>query len=449
MQVSSHGQSIAHLLPFLAALLSFPAGRAGAEEAIPIREDFAVGSQYRVSSRLELAGQLTRPAEKGKAAETLTVTGSSALDYDERVLGVTSDGRVDKTVRVFRRVDFERKVGGQPQKTTIRPAVRRLVVLRHKNAEVPFCPEGPLTWNEIDIVRTDVFTPALAGLLPDKPVRPGDAWTATTAAVQELTDLEVLEDGKLDCKLEGFVTLEKRRHARVSFAGTVRGPDEDGISQHKLEGYFYFDLESNHLSYLSLKGVQSPLHEGKEVGRVEGQFVLTRQAHTTARELSDEALKGLTLKETEENTLLLYDNPDLGLRFLYPRRWRLAGGLGGQVRLDGKDGSGLQISLDAPSRVPSAAAFLNESRQFFASRKAKLGRFTQPRRVEGPGRRELENFTQEVEMDGRALLMDYYVLRQAEGGATIAAGLPAKDAAALRKEVERIARSVTITRALK
>ncbi|MCL6567655.1 MAG: hypothetical protein K6T35_01925, partial [Meiothermus silvanus] len=80
----------------------------------------------------------------------------------------------------------------------------------------------PLTLAEIDLIRTDVFTPALAGLLPPQPVRPGDRWAAAGAAVQELTDLEKMEEGQVECRLEQLVMLEKRRHARVGFRGAVR-----------------------------------------------------------------------------------------------------------------------------------------------------------------------------------------------------------------------------------
>jgi hypothetical protein len=48
------------------------------------------------------------------------------------------------------------------------------------------------------------------------------------------------------------------------------------------------------------------------------------------------------------------------------------------------------------------------------------------------------------------VLMDYYVARQDNGGATLAARLlPGAELAALQKEIERIARSVTITKAMK
>ena len=426
------------------------AGAVYAEEPIRLKESFAPDYEYRVSSRVELTGQLTLPpTDKDKKPTTLPIVGTSAIDYDERVLSV-KDGIVDKTVRNYKRMDFDRKIGDQPQKTTLRPEVRRLVVLRNKNTAVPFCPEGPLLWAEIDLVRTDVFTPALAGLLPEKAVNPGDHWTATVAAVQALTDLERIDEGQIECKFEGLAIVEKRRHARVSLSGTVKGTNEDGPNRQKFDGYFYFDLESNHLSYLSLHGISSLLDkDGNEAGRVEGKFVVTRQANTTAKELSATALKGVSLEPDADNTLLLYDNPELGVRFLYPRRWRLAGGVGRRIQLDAKDGSGLIVALDPPANVPTAVQFLRESRDFFEKQKAKVLRFDEPVRLKTTVG-SLDHFTVEVEIKGQRQLMDYYVTAQKDGGATLAASLPVgAEGAAMQKEIERMARSLTVTKAIK
>ncbi len=435
-------------LLLLAAVL-LPGGRASAEETVRLRELFPADYQYQVSTRVELSGQLTLPPpDKEKKPMTLRVVGSSAIDYDERVLD-SKDGNVGRTVRNYRRIDFERKVGDQVQKNTLRPEVRRLVILREKQFKGPFCPEGALTPAEIDLIRTDVFTPALTGLLPDGEVKPGDRWTVLASAVQELTDLENAE-GRLECRLEGVVMLDKRRHVRVALSGTVKGTNEDGPSQQKLEGYYYFDLASNHLSYLSFRGIHSLLDkDGKEVGHVEGQFVLTRQARTEAKELTNGSLKGKTLTPTAANTLLLCDNAELGVRFLYPRRWRMAGGLGRQLRLDGADGSGLQITLDPPARVPTGAQFLAESRAYFTDQKAKIFRTEPPTRVEG-GAGPLEHFTLDVEVKGDRVLMDYYVAKQDNGGATLAARLlPGKELATVQKEIADIAKSLTVTRAIK
>src|SRR5437016_9920255 len=179
--------------------------------------------------------------------------------FRSRILAQAVDDKVSKTVRVYGRMEFERKVGDQLQQNSLRPEVRRLVVLRHNHVEVPFAPAGPLTWGEIDLVRTDVFTPALAGLLPERPVQPGATWQAALYAVQELTDLERVDEGNLTCKFESVSVPSRRRQARITFSGTIRGLGEDGPARHQLDGSLLFDLESNHISYLSLKGTQFPL----------------------------------------------------------------------------------------------------------------------------------------------------------------------------------------------
>lgn len=428
----------------LGGLLAAPA-LSRTEEVVRLQEKFPAGYQYHVSSRVELSGTLSLPEEKNPAApKALQVTGSSAIEYDERVLDTAADGQVQKTLRVFRRIDFQRRVGDRPQESTIRPSVRRMVVLRLKQAEVPFSPDGPLTWDEIDLVRTDVFTPALAGLLPDRAVRPGERWTAGRSAIQELTDMERIDEGQVECRFEQLTTLSNRRHARIAFAGTVRGINEDGPNRQELDGYLFFDLESNHLSYLSLKGISWLLDkDGKALGRVEGQFVLTRQAHVAAADLGNDALKGVVLEANAENTLLLYDNRDLGVRFLYPRRWRVAGVHGQQIALDEANGSGLLLTLEASARVPTGNQFLAESREFLQQQKATIAHIEQPRRVQGPPQ-ELEHFALDANLKGQRVWMDYYVIRQAAGGATLAARLLPADLPALQKEVERVARSITV-----
>src|SRR5262249_55020241 len=141
--------------------------------------------------------------------------------------------------------------------------------------------------------------------------------------------------------------------------------------------------------------------------------------------------------------LLLYDNPDLKLRFLHPRGWRVTGVRGTQVTLDEAGGSGLLLTVEPAARVPAAAQFLTESRDYLQKQKARLFATEGPPRVQAAPP-ELDQFALDVETAGQRVLMDYYVARQAAGGATLAARLLTANRDKLRREVEGIARSVTI-----
>jgi hypothetical protein len=419
---------------------------ARADEPILLREQFKPGYEYHVSTRVQLEGSLRIPPEKGASTpQSLPVRGTSAIEYDERILEAQADGQVRKTARLYRRIDFDRTVAGRPQQNTLRPEVRRLVVVRLKNIEVPFSPDGPLKWNEIDLVRTDVFTPALSGLLPTKPARPGDHWNASLSAIRELTDMERIDEGTVESKFDEISLVGGRRQARLSFAGTVQGLNEDGPNRQHIDGYCYFNLESNHLSYLYLNGSSSLLDkDGKTVGKIDGRFVLTREAHRGDSVIAADAWRGLDQEPSAENTMLLHEDPAAGLRFLYPRRWRLGGTRGTQLALDEANGSGVLITVDPPGRGPTGTQFLQEVRSWLDKQKAKILRVDPPRPLTASAG-SLEHFSLDVELSGQRLLLDYLVVHQAGGGATLAARLLPAEVKETEADLLRIARSMVLT----
>src|SRR5262245_24364584 len=105
------------------------AGMASADEAVRLEERFPEGARYKVRTRVELSGNLTPPASKGKESKSVRVQGTSAIDYEERVLAVSGD-EVTRTLRHCQRFDFRRTIAGREQELALRPAVRRLVVFR-------------------------------------------------------------------------------------------------------------------------------------------------------------------------------------------------------------------------------------------------------------------------------------------------------------------------------
>lgn len=410
--------------------------------SVRLAEAFAPGAQYHVSCRVAINGTLPLPAEKQQGgARTLSVKGSSAIEYDERILRADTRGHVERTVRWYSRLDFERTIDKEEQSSSLRPEARRLVILRRKHTEVPFCPNAPLTWGELELVRTDVFAPALKALLPAGAVRPGERWKAGTEALQELTDVEQITQGELTCRLITTTSPSGRKQAKVAFGGRVRGVGEDGPALHDLEGYFFFDLQGGYLSYLYVRGTHYLLdRDGRQQGKVEGSFTMTREPQPRGKELSDAVLRGMALEPNEDNTRLLFAQPQLGLRFLYPRGWRITGTNPQNVGLDNGRGSGLLIALDPPSKQPTAAQFMQAVRQGLAQQRVKVLRMDAAARSVQPG---LETFGADAEVNKQPLRMQYYVVRGTAGGATVTATLQARDAAAQR-EAEAIARSVQL-----
>ncbi|HYH67627.1 MAG TPA: hypothetical protein VD866_23215, partial [Urbifossiella sp.] len=215
------------------------------------------------------------------------------------------------------------------------------------------------------------------------------------------------------------------------------------------EGTAFFDLDAKLLTYLSVKGTHELLDgtSGQTTGAIDGHFVMTRTPLAALPpDLSDASLRGLALKPDAENTLLLYDDQRLGVRFLYPRGWRVGVVQGKQVTLDhSRLGGGILITVEAAAKVPAADDFLRETTAFLEKERAKVTVAQRPTRIR-PEPITVDRFALDVAFGTEAAKMEYAVLKQAEGGATVAARLPAATAADLRADLERVVRSMSITR---
>lgn len=430
----------------LVLIFSFAFGYSREPEPILLRERFDPPNNYRVTLRVDIVGELTIPADKEKPAQTLGVLGSSRLQYDERVL--PADGTAGRTARIYREVAIRRSVAGKDQEADIRPSVRRMIVLRSATGKkAPFSPDGPLTWGEIDVVRTDVYSPALvSGLLPTTPVRPGDSWTLAASAVAELTDLDPVSAGELKARFLTTILLNGRNYAKLAITGSVTGLGQDGTGRHKLEGVGYFDLDVERLTYLNLKGTHELLGpDGKVQGRIEGKFVLTREGEAHIAELSDTALRERDLTPNPENTLLLYENAELGVRFLYPRRWRVGAVRGQQLTIEESRGGGILLTLEPAERVPTAEQLLAETRAYLRTQKWSVTAVDPPRQWTD----RVARFALNADTENKPVRMEYAVCTGTGGGIVIAARLPWAEREELQADLDRILKSLSRTQPMK
>jgi hypothetical protein len=431
------------LLPLLVLFGSVAAVRA--DEPIRLAENSQPGSEFRVVAESTISGELLAPVEKGKPPQRIPISGKSSIDYAERILPVEAKEADYKSLRVYERMDFKKTTGDRTDEATLRLAVRRLVMMKKGHSKVPFSPDGPLMWSEIDLIRTDFVVPALASLLPGKPVSPGDTWKAGEGAIVELTDWDKIDKGELTCTLDKVLVAGPRKVAQVTFTGTLHGVNEDGPARQKITGRLLVDLGTECITFLKIEGEHYLLDgDGKEAGKITGTFELSRAPMPGHPAIAEKVVKGLELTPSEENTRLLYDSEEMGVRFVHSRNWRVVRTNGRQITLDESDGSGLLITLDAPGSAPLASDYLKEAIRDLRDRGAKLTNRIGPDKLADG----VERFTIDAVLGKEKVVMDYVVVRQDKGAATLAARVPAELREVRMKELERLARSFTITRRL-
>jgi hypothetical protein len=384
-------------------------------------------------------------ANRNLKTQRLPVEGSSQVEYHERILTVAGSGSVQKVLRCYSRLEYRRKIGDQPQTSSLRPAARRRVLWRTPAGQIDcFCPDGPLLWSELDQVKWELFTPLLAGLLPDRQVAPGDKWQAHHSLTLGLTDLETLETGGLVCAFRGVQAIAGGVVAVIDLSGNVTGINADGPNRQRLEGVAYFDLEQELVSFMSLSAASWMLDaQRREVGKIEGQFQLTRR-RALVPELSDIQIRSLDSEPKLENTWILHQNSDAGLEMQYPRHWHLRKADHRQLILETADGAGLLVTIEPLAQLPSAAQFQQEAINALTRQSFRILRQHAVRRISPPPKAIDHFFFETSATDRSHWVFDYYVNRQAAGGATFAARYPAASAVNHQRLLEQVVRSFVL-----
>ncbi len=208
--------------------------------------------------------------------------------------------------------------------------------------------------------------------------------------------------------------------AHITLSGDLEGKMKR-TNRQKLTGRLYFDLKHGLICYLWIDGVHSLLDKNRrENGKIAGQYVMVRKLNPRNEKISQAALEKLNLEPDANNTKLLFEERELGIRMLHPRRWHMR-------PHHARSNYPRRIERQRPAhhgravrRVPETNAYLNETRAFLEKTKAKIYPGQAPVRLrEAP--EELDQFAYQAEIGGQLAYMDYFVARQHSNGAAFTA----------------------------
>jgi len=414
----------------------------GQDRKIILREQYQVGGQYQVTTTADVSGTLEIPGDPVKrvASTKLPRTGSARSSYEERVIAVDSNHLATKTLRRYQTLHAQQRLGNERTTTQFRDVIRQVVLQRDTGANVTFSPDGPMTLGELEQVRTDLFLPRLSGLFPGQPVGIGQSWNVESPSVQELTDLEQIQTGELNCTLQKIESRDGHETAVVQFRGQVAGIGPQGPNRQTMQGSYHFEMQDNRLVQLQFEVTSELLDKDRHtVGNTTATFKMMRKPLPGA----SLGTAGLALDPTEDNTLLLVQEPRLGLEMLHSRRWAPRTLNDKQWAIDGPSGSGLTIQFEPASSVPDAD-------KVRASIEATLGKAVPGLRPEpeGPawsdGSTSVQRLAWRGTQNGKDFVFEYFLWKKGSKGAIIAARYYVPEAAQAQKDAERMIRSLKI-----
>ena len=415
------------------------------DHPVTLKESFAAGMMFEVTSMVTVKGSITKSKEQGKAPTPSAISTSGATQYRERIVEVQDPQRVTASVRRYLRATLDnpaKKTAESLPRIVLRSAVERIVVRRTNRQSTIFSPDGPLTAPELELLKADpaAFTPVLVGLLPSKSVKAGDQWEAKSEAAAELTGVDPIQSGNLRCVFRQVSSSGQTKVARVGLVGSLAGPTELGPTRMTVEGHFLFDLDRQLITYLVISGRSEVSGaDGNVTGELEGRYELSRGPASDDPRLRDDALAGLDSKPNRESTAMLFEQKNLGVRFIYPRNWDLGSVKDNLIQLEDPTGGGMRLTIDAKP-APTADKLRGQLLQWLESRKGTVKEATNTKPLPLSGSSKAEQFSVQAVLDEKPREWRYVLVHEGERSASIAAGLTTERAPLLRDDVEFVAR---------
>lgn len=228
-------KSLAILTAFCTACLTARA------QTHSLAETAKAGDSCRVQLDMKLAGEW-RVTREGETVP-IKISATAKHEYLERTLAVGKNGLPQKAARYYTTAQADIKRGDDHAVNTLRPECRLLVAQRLPGHLMSYCPQGPLTREEVEVTE-HMDTLALAGLLPGRGVKTGETWKLANPVVQALCSFEGLIAQDLTCKLEEV----EAGQARIEIHGTANGIDLGAVVNLTVTATCYFDVKSQRIT---------------------------------------------------------------------------------------------------------------------------------------------------------------------------------------------------------
>jgi hypothetical protein len=289
-------------------------------QPVTLAETPRPGDTARYTLDLKLGGQLVLTEAGGKQPVRLDATARHR--FAEKTLAV-ADGLPAKSARFYDEATAGATVGGEKADRTL-PADRKLVIaVRNPDGVFGYCPAGPVTREELDLV-TEHFDPhCLAGLLPGKATAVGDTWRVADPAAQAAGLLDALTKNELQGKL---VSVENGK-AAFAVTGTLEGVENGAKVTLTVDASGTFDVSAGRITDLVWKQADDrAAGPVTPAAKVEATITVRREfGGGVPAELSAEALAALPAAPPATAGRLRQPGPRGQYELVHPREWHVTG----------------------------------------------------------------------------------------------------------------------------
>jgi hypothetical protein len=303
-----------------ALLITLGGGTLVAADRVELAESPAEPRTFRVEIKVNVAGQMQTTTADGKAVALKLGVDAQTAYRERRLPGLGRDALAFRGFRKYDRATAKIQIAEQTTIPELRDALKFVVAEGQQDGLRLFSLAGPLTYSEVDLLRTPADSLTALALLPPDAVELGDTWVTPEWALQFLTGVEAVEKAKMTCEVESLTSAQ----ARIKFQGEITGGILGAAAELKVSGHYLFDLQDKYLQHLELAQTEKRSVSAVSPGLdVSAKVIVERRPVSAAEGLKDEELKGIPFEPTAAHLSLMFDSADWKTQLSHNRNWHL------------------------------------------------------------------------------------------------------------------------------
>ncbi len=276
---------------------------------------FGVGMRVQVNGKLQVGA-----GEAGKVAP-LALNVSAALSFRERrLVGLGRDALGLRSLREYEITQAKIDVDEQKTERTLDDRLKIIVAQGRPEGVELYSLGGPLTSNELDLLRAPLDSLVLPALLPDKEVAVGDSWTPPAWTAPLLAGTEAVTKSELACKLEAV----EKSVATIRVQGELEGATGGAPTKVTIAGTVDYDLETK-----SISGADITQSEQRQVGAISPGLdvkarvrLLRKPAAEPGRAAEAKLIETAAVEPEDSAKFVRFDSP-WNMSLLHSRAWHL------------------------------------------------------------------------------------------------------------------------------
>jgi hypothetical protein len=297
---------------------------AAAADRIDLSCNNESGQMVHVSIQLDAGGHnLVRPQQDGKPAgdeQTQPISVAAKLAFDEKRVAAAADAATGTplAVRYYDQAEAVIKVN-ETGKTPRLTGDRKLIVLEQaQQRPMAFCPDGPLSREQLDLVDVVGDSYCINRLLPKQAVASGESWANDASVMGPLLTFDTVAV----CEVQSILDEFNENFAKVKLAGDVQGTADGAATQQEVRGVYLFDRKLRRITRLNLA-----VREKRSIGGATPGIDAVAKVQVkvdpieSSSHLSDGVISNSTTTARSPLRDLSFEAPVLGFRVKHDRQW--------------------------------------------------------------------------------------------------------------------------------